>query len=107
MSVARRGADGRSTQRTRREWALYVGMKGELRDAAEIQPIGIERNALAGINLTRLTTYIFEYPEPPGGWPPPYQDRESYERFVRRIQTERPFRDYGFEAAAERPDVVP
>ena len=106
MHVALRGADGRSTQRTRREWALYVSTKDDLRFPTQVQPIGIERNVLAGVNLTRLATYVFEYPDPHDGWPAPYQDRAAYDRFVQRFRTDRTFRDYAFNAAPGLRDLI-
>ena len=106
MHVSLRGPDGRSVQRTRREWALYVSTNADLRDTTQPQPIGIERNVMAGINLTRLHTYIFEYPDPAGGWPPPYRDRASYDLFVRRIQTDQTFANHVNSAAPELRDLV-
>ena len=107
MHVALRGADGRSTQRTRREWALYVSTNADLQDPALPQPIGIERNVLAGINLTRLATYVFEYPDPAGGWPPPYQDRATYEQFVQRVQTDQAFANSISSGEPELRDLIP
>lgn len=106
MSVALRGTDGRSTQRTRREWALYIGTNADLRDSTQPQPIAIERNVMAGINLTRLQTYVFDYPDPAGGWPPPYQDRASYDRFVQRFQTDPAFVSHVNNVAPELRDLV-
>jgi hypothetical protein len=106
MHVGLRGPDARTAQRTRREWALYVSTKSDLRDPAQIQPIGIERNILAGINLTRLATYVFEFPDPLDGWNPPYQDRASSAAFVERIQHEPRFRDDVNRDAPELHDLV-
>jgi hypothetical protein len=106
MHVALRGPAGNSTQRTRREWALYVSTNADLQDPMQEQPIGVERNVRAGINLTRLATYVFDYPDPPGGWPPPYLDRASYDQFVQQIQTSPAFAAYVYNQAPELRDLV-
>ena len=106
MHVALRGPDGRSTQRTRREWVLYVSTKADLADSHNVPPIGIERNVLAGINLTRLATYVFEYPDPRGGWPAPYADSASYRKFVNHVRTDSRFRNDVNATAPELRDLV-
>jgi hypothetical protein len=82
-----RGHDLRSTQRTRREWGLYVSTKAELRPTDQAQAIAEERNSLTGLNLTHQAAVGFEYPDPPAGWPPPYMDRAAYARLVEQIQS--------------------
>ncbi len=106
MQVNLRAADGSATQRMRREWAVYVSTNADLQEPTLIQPIGIERNVMSGINLTRVATYVFAYPDPAGGWPPPYQDRASYDQFVQRIQTDPSFANYVNGAAPELRDLV-
>lgn len=106
MHVGFRGPDGRSAQRTRREWGIYVSTKSDLRDPTQIQPIGVERNVIAGINLTHLATYVFEFPDPPGGWPLPYRSRESYLDLVRQVRSERVYRDYIDRESPETRDLV-
>ena len=82
-----RAHDLRSTQRTRREWGLYVSTKAELQPTDQIQAIAPERNSLAGLNLSHLAAAGFEYPDPPGGWPPPYMEPAAYSRLVQQIQS--------------------
>lgn len=102
MFVAQRSADGRSVQRTRREWQIYVGTKADLRDPTGTQPIGVERNVLAGINLSHLARYVFEYPDPPDGWPPPFQDRDAYAGMVQQVRRDSSYRN---SLAASAPDM--
>jgi len=56
----------------RREWILHAGGTkagiGANNDPNTRSKTLLERNDLAGINLTKLATYQTEYPDPVGGW---------------------------------------
>ncbi len=106
MHAGFRGPDGRSYQRTRREWALFVGTKEDLSAPSDIQPIGIERNILSGINLTRLASYSLNVSDPIGGWPPPYTSRATYDQFVKRIHTDSAYRSYVYKVSPEIRDLI-
>lgn len=105
--VALRAPNTMSTQRTRREWMIYAGTVGELRDPAATQPVALERNGLAYINLTRLATYRLEYADPPQGWPTPFSDRSTYQQMVNRVRTDSAYRLNLYNVAPEVRDLLP
>jgi len=82
----RRGPDGNTSERSRREWGLYVGTKADLVDPALPQPIALERNALTGVNLSKLISYGLDFPDPDGGWTFPYSSSHQLENLAAQVK---------------------
>lgn len=87
-----RDGSGTSTSSARREWAIYTGPTSEMTAQTAVQPIALDKNKVASINLTRLANYTLSYGDPAGGWPAPFTDRSIYDALVTRIQTDAAYR---------------
>lgn len=101
-----RSPSGQSTDSTTREWAIYTGPVSELGAGIAIQPIALEKNKIASINLTALATYEMEYGDPAGGWPAPFAENTAYDALVARIQTDSAYRTQFLIDAPELTDLV-
>lgn len=81
-----RGADGSTTTRVHRNWAIWVSRQSDLLPTSAHQPIADDQNALTGINLSHIYTYQLIYPDPPGGWKWLYLTHNSAAQLVHAIR---------------------
>ncbi|MEP6714076.1 MAG: hypothetical protein ABJC09_00800 [Terriglobia bacterium] len=77
-----RGPDNSVSPLVHRNWGIWVSTQADLLAPGLHQPIADEQNSLTGINLSRLYTYQFTYPDPPGGWKWQYLSTDSASRLV-------------------------
>jgi hypothetical protein len=86
----RRGPDGHVYPRSRFQWGLFVGTKGEdLKEPTAVQPINLQMNLHGGFNLNKIRRYTLDFPDPPGGYGALYMDREAVESLKDKLRQDR------------------
>jgi len=88
----RRGADGRVARRSRWQWGLFAGVKGEdLRDATEVQPIARLANVHAGFGLNKLHRVGLDFADPAAGWGAMYMPPDAVQAMIERLRNDPEF----------------
>ncbi|MBV8570260.1 MAG: hypothetical protein JO319_06590 [Acidobacteriaceae bacterium] len=57
------------TGEIKRPFGFWISTNADVLPAAQVQPISVVRNSLAGINLSKINSYILNFPDPANGWP--------------------------------------
>ncbi len=85
----RRSADARIFPRSRFQWGLFLGLKGQdLLDPTEVQPINRQMNLHGGVNLNKLQRLTLDFPDPPAGYGSMYMPKAAVEARVARLRAE-------------------
>lgn len=83
----RRDAAGRISPRSRYQWGLFLGVKGEdLRDPRETQPINLQMNLHGGVSLNDIQRLTLDFPDPPQGYGAIYVAKEVTDARIKRMQ---------------------
>jgi hypothetical protein len=83
----RRGPEGRIYPRSRFQWGLFVGTKGDdLKAPSEVQSINIQMNLHGGINLNKVYRYALDFPDPPGGYGGLFMNRAAVDALKRELR---------------------
>jgi hypothetical protein len=84
-----RSPDGRYP-RVRFSWGLFTGVKGEhLKDPYQIQPIAMQMNLHAGINLNKIHRYELDFPEPERGYGALYMNGAVVWRTIQKLRQDK------------------
>ena len=90
VSSARRGADGRVAPRSRYQWGLFVGTRGEdMAPPDKVQPINRQMNLYAGIGLAKVHRYALDFTDPPRGYGSLYMDKAAVQRLIDRLRADK------------------
>src|SRR5262249_20363783 len=67
----------------------FVGTKGaDLKPADQAQPIGLQMNLHAGINLGKLMSYPTDFTDPKAGYGALYMEPDALRRLIQRVRTD-------------------
>src|SRR5262249_13504496 len=104
----RRSADGRLFPRSRFQWGLFVGTKGDdaweqlspgrAKDPPEVRPINLQMNLHGGFNLNKIHRLSLDFPDPPGGYGGLYMDQKVVEALKERVRTDKSYYRYLYNA---------
>ena len=88
----RRSADARILPRSRFQWGLFLGVKGQdLRDPKEIQPVNVQMNLHGGVNLNKIQRLTLDFPDPPRGYGSMYVDKKVTEARIARMRADKDY----------------
>jgi hypothetical protein len=84
----RRNTDDRVFPRSRFQWGIFVGTKGQdLADPGEVQPINRQMNLHGGVNLDKIRRYQLTYASPDYGRL--YMEPPALDRVIAKIRSDR------------------
>ncbi|MGE0609612.1 MAG: hypothetical protein AB7O62_21150 [Pirellulales bacterium] len=79
-------------------WGIFMGQRGDVKPPDAIQPIDLERNRLAGINLNKIHRLSFDIPEPAGKFGSLYIPRAAVDKLIARIHADPDYRNFIYDA---------
>jgi hypothetical protein len=82
----RRGPDARVLPRSRWCWGLYAGVRGDVKPAAEVQPINSQMNIHGGVNLDKVHRWTLDFPDPPEGYGTAFMGRKGIDSLKQRVR---------------------
>src|SRR5438445_8673267 len=82
----RGGPDGSMQPRVRIYWGIFTGTKGDdLGNPYQVQNISRQRNIHGGFNLTKISRWQTQYPDPPGGFGNLYLPAVKVQALIQRV----------------------
>jgi hypothetical protein len=82
-----RGPDMAIYLRARWAWCIMTGLRRDMIKAPDaLQPIQIQHNIHAGVNLDKVAQLTANFPDRPGGYGPLYMPKSAVDTFVKRLR---------------------
>ena len=88
IQINRGSPDASFWKQVRYSWGLFTGLKRDLADPYEYQPIAKQMSLRAGVNLNKIHRLTVSFPDPPKGYGSLYMDGKVIRKMIEKLRAD-------------------